>query len=119
MLLRISLACCLASAALARPPQFTQLAPRRPASLCFVPPTGALLWSDPATWPGGVPGPGDCARVQVGMTVYLDTSTAALGGLEVGGQLIVLCGDYTITSDWIQVTGLLEVGGYGPSVYWP
>jgi len=120
MLLRISIACCLASAVLALPqhqpsqaPHAPSQAPDAPARMCVVPPVGASLWSDPASWPAGVPAAGELAEINAGTTMYLDTSTAALGGLIVGGRLVMLCGDHTITSDWIQVTGVLEIGSYG------
>ena len=107
MFLRLSLTCTLASLALALPPQDTQ-GPLQPGvSPCFVPPPGAARWSDPASWPGGVPGPGDCVTIPIGTTMYLDTSTAPLGGLSVQGGLVMLGGDFTIRADWIQVTGLL------------
>ncbi|MDP6409326.1 MAG: G8 domain-containing protein [Planctomycetota bacterium] len=113
MFLRIFLLCSLASPALALRRPYTQLPLQDRVSPCFIPPPGAALWSDPASWLAGVPGPGDCVTIQVGTTMYLDTSSAALGGLSVQGELVMLCGDYTITSDWIQVTGLLKVGDYG------
>ena len=114
MLLRLFLACSLASASLALPPSQVSVPQQDALSLCFVPPPGAARWSDPMSWPGGsVPGAGDCATIPVGTTMFLDTSTESLGGLSIQGDLIMLCGDYTITADWIQVKGLLQIGTYG------
>ena len=108
MFCRLFIACTLASTAPALPAQRTQAPPQRPTAACLVTPRDAALWSDPASWPGGVPGPGACVTIPVGTTMYLDSSTAALGGLSVHGELIMLCGNHTITADWIQVGGLLR-----------
>jgi len=51
--------------------------------------------------------------IPAGTTMVLDTSTASLGGLSIQGELSTRCGDHTLTSDWIQVLGLLEIGSYG------
>jgi len=112
MMLRFLLVCFLASSALAHPPRQHQLAPHSALTRCFSTPPGARRWSEPGSWQGGVPGPGECVTIPAGTTMYLDTSTAALGGLCIEGELIVLCGNHTISADWIQVLGLFEIGNY-------
>lgn len=84
--------------------------PQRALSPCPVPPPGAALWSDPASWGGSVPQAGECATIPAGQTIYLDVSTARLGGLDVQGELIFLCRRLTLRADWILVTGSLQVG---------
>ena len=45
-------------------------------------------WSDPGTWGGGVPGPGDAVTIPDGRTVTVDTAARA-GSVDVaeGGML--------------------------------
>ncbi len=81
--------------------------------VCYAFPLNANLWSDPASWTGGVPGAGQVAHIPPGTTIYLDQDTASLEGIEVQGTLIFLCKDLDVTADWIRVTGRLEVGTPG------
>ncbi|MDQ4124916.1 MAG: transmembrane domain-containing protein [Actinomycetota bacterium] len=68
------------------------------------------MWSDPATWGGEMPGRGDTVLIASGSHVVLDTSTPALGGLQVDGTLSFAPKDLELTSDWIVVHGRLRVG---------
>ncbi len=79
---------------------------------CVSPPIGATLWSNPASWPGGVvPGPGACESIPVGTTMYLDVATTApLAELEIHGTLIVPCGTHTLQASNILVMGSLLAG---------
>lgn len=71
---------------------------------------GCLLWSDPATWGGAVPGPGDDVVVPAGSTILLDQDTAALGGLTIDGTLRFARADRALSADWILVHGTLAIG---------
>lgn len=109
MILRIALVCLLASTTFAAPsPQ--KLAPHSALNRCLRVPHGGKRWSDPASWPAGVPVDGDCVTIPAGTSMFLDASTARLGGLSIEGELTFLCGDFTLTADWIHVLGKLEVG---------
>jgi len=74
-----------------------------------VAPTG-LLWSDPATWGGAVPGDGDDVVIAHGMDVLLDIDSASLGGLTINGSLEFDRADLELTAEWIMVHGELRVG---------
>ena len=70
-------------------------------------------WSDPKTWGGEVPKDGDYVEIEAGKTVTLDTHTARLKGLAVLGTLRTVDGadvDVSITSDFVAVEGVLEIG---------
>ena len=74
-------------------------------------PTAVLRWSDPATWPNRVlPAEGAQVLVPKGATMLLDTSTASLGSLRVEGTLRFDEKDVTLQSQWIVVSGALEIG---------
>ena len=62
-------------------------------------------WSNPATWGGSVPGPGQNVTIPAGMTVTLDTDTASLGILEVNGVLEFARKDLNLTAHHILVQG--------------
>lgn len=82
-----------------------------PQAPCPRPPKGAAFWSDPGSWPSGtVPKAGECRTIPAGTTLYLDVSSAPLGGLDVQGELVFLCRNLVLTADWIRVAGRLEVG---------
>ncbi len=69
------------------------------------------LWSQASTWPSGAPPvDGECATIAPNDTVYLDVSTAKLGGLDVQGRLVFINSDLALTADWIRVGGSLEIG---------
>lgn len=73
----------------------------RPASVA-----GAKPWSDPGTWPEGVPGPGDVAVVT--RRVVLDTDARVAGvTVEPGGELIF----QPTASRKLQSTGNVVVKG--------
>lgn len=73
-------------------------------------PTTAQPWSDPATWGGRVPAQGDTVTIPAGKAVLLDVSPPALAGLEIDGSLVFDERDLNLTSDWIAVFGLFQVG---------
>jgi cell migration-inducing and hyaluronan-binding protein len=73
-------------------------------------PVAPEAWSDPATWGGELPGAGELVTVPAGKRVLLDVSPPALAGLTVDGELIFDRRDLTLTTEWIVVTGLLQVG---------
>lgn len=76
-------------------------------------PTG-VLWSNPASWESGVPTDGDNVTIPAGVTMLLDTDTAALGDLRIEGSLEFLDEqDLTLTADSVRVTGGLHVGSPG------
>ena len=76
------------------------------------PPVGSLLrWSDPGTWPSGqVPAAGDSVVIPAGLRVRLDTSPPPLHSLTVAGDLVLGDRDIDLTTGWILVDGLLQVG---------
>ncbi|GMG84204.1 hypothetical protein LNKW23_34180 [Paralimibaculum aggregatum] len=60
-------------------------------------------WSDPATWGGALPGPGDVVVIEAGRTVLLDTDVA-LAGLMVHGTLVAEDSrDLALATDWMMV----------------
>jgi hypothetical protein len=62
-------------------------------------------WSDPATWGGAPPGPGDTVRIPAGRTVLLDAD-ATVAGIEVGGTLLVEdARDIALETDWMLLRG--------------
>ncbi|MBR10874.1 MAG: hypothetical protein CMP48_24750 [Rickettsiales bacterium] len=69
-----------------------------------------LLWSDPDTWGGTKPVSGDEVTIQEGLTVILDENSPDLGGLTIKGALLFDEKDIELTSEWIVVEGLLQVG---------
>jgi hypothetical protein len=71
---------------------------------------GCLLWSDPATWGGAVPGPGDDVDIAADRAILLDQDSAALGGLTIDGTLRFARADLALTADWIMVHGTLAIG---------
>jgi hypothetical protein len=68
------------------------------------------LWSDPATWGGRVPQNGEYVEIAAGTVVTLDTNTAALSGLRIEGELKAASKDVALTSEFIIVQGLFEIG---------
>ncbi|MEQ9164983.1 MAG: G8 domain-containing protein, partial [Fulvivirga sp.] len=69
------------------------------------------LWSDVATWGDvGKPVAGQEVIIPEGVTIVLDENTPALGGLDIKGSLIFMDKDLELTSEWILVEGLLQVG---------
>lgn len=81
--------------------------PPPPPEVC---PSGAPRWSDPATWPNGVPTDGADVTIDADQTVALDTNTAALGSLTIVGTLTVCRQDIDLRSDWVMVHGTLRAG---------
>jgi len=73
-------------------------------------PEGAERWSDPASWPAGVPVAGAAVEIPEGVHIALDTNTAPLAGLTVNGTLSFCRQDVALTADWILLTGELHVG---------
>lgn len=62
-------------------------------------------WSDPATWGGQVPGPGETVFIEEGRTILLDTDVE-VGGLMIHGDLIVEdVRDLSLSADWVMVMG--------------
>ena len=70
------------------------------------------LWSDPATWPdGAVPVEGAAVTISIDMDVVLDVSPPALRSLTVDGKLSFSNeADLELTTEWISLTGELEIG---------
>lgn len=67
------------------------------------------VWSDPASWSGGVPAEGVAVTIPKGRTVFLDTHIAP-ASLTVNGSLICSDKDVAITTRWIMVHGLMQCG---------
>jgi len=66
-----------------------------------------LLWSDPATWPGGkVPGKGDAVMIGRDMDVVLDVDPPALRSLTIDGKLSFSDKiDIGLETEWIYLRG--------------
>lgn len=76
-------------------------------------PVDALRWSDPATWQSfGISKPvvGDEVTIPAGKTVLLDESPPALKGIFVEGALHFAEQDILLTTDYIIVKGLFQIG---------
>lgn len=74
------------------------------------PGSGALLWSDPTTWGGSLPAAGEQVSIPAGTHILLDVNPPALAGLNVQGTLEFAEQDLNLTTDWILVQGLLQIG---------
>ena len=72
--------------------------------------TTVQRWSDPATWGGAVPMAGQKVTIPSGAKVLLDTDTPSLGGLMVDGTLRFARKDLALTSRYVMVHGILQVG---------
>ena len=70
------------------------------------------LWSDSSTWSGGdVPQAGDIVTIGRGLDVVLDVSPPELSGVNVQGKLSFSNdADLELTTEWITLTGELEIG---------
>lgn len=69
-------------------------------------------WSDPATWGGALPGPGDVVVIEEGRTVLLDAD-AEVAGVMVHGTLLVEDGrDLALETGWLMAMcgGEFQVG---------
>ncbi len=73
----------------------------------------AARWSDPATWGGQVPAAGEVVTVPAGTAILMDVSPPALGGLRVDGTLVFDRRHLDLTTDWLIVTGYMQVGTAG------
>lgn len=62
-------------------------------------------WSDPATWGGTLPGPGDLVTIEAGRTVLLDTDATVAGLLVQGTLLAADSRDLALTAGWMLVAG--------------
>lgn len=71
------------------------------------------LWSDPGTWGGRLPRPGETVVIPPGGRVLLDTSPPPLAGLQVDGLLWFDDGDLTLTMEWLMVRGEFRIGAPG------
>ncbi len=67
-------------------------------------PADALRWSDPRTWGGTVPRPGQAVTVDAGRTLIVDQDLD-LGSLHIKGKVIVQRRDVSIGAEWILVEG--------------
>ena len=67
-------------------------------------------WSDPSTWGGSVPGPGDVVTIAANQKVLLDVSPPELGGLMVEGELQFANKDLELRTEYILVMGRFAVG---------
>jgi hypothetical protein len=84
----------------------TTAAPAAPTSSAGRATVAGKPWSDPKTWPGGVPGPGDVAKVSG--TVVLDTDARVAGvAVAPGGRLVFDPG----ASHRLESTGNVVVQG--------
>ncbi|SMD36377.1 Right handed beta helix region [Reichenbachiella faecimaris] len=69
------------------------------------------LWSDPNTWgEEGKPVAGDEVVIPKEKLILLDENTPELGGLTIEGLLTFDRQDLSLTSKWIVVNGILQVG---------
>ncbi len=69
-----------------------------------------LLWSNPTTWGGTLPGAGATVVIPAGRTIVLDTDTASLGALDVQGTLTFANRDLALTAASVKVSGTFNVG---------
>lgn len=70
-----------------------------------------MLWSDPLTWaPENKPVAGDEVTIPENIHIILDENTPELGGLIINGTLEFAEMDLELTSEWIVINGLLEIG---------
>jgi hypothetical protein len=69
-------------------------------------------WSNPATWSGNrVPAADDIVMIASGRTVLLDTATARLGGLWVGGRLdLADQNGVLLNSRFVIISGTVQAG---------
>ncbi|MEM7708493.1 MAG: G8 domain-containing protein [Pseudomonadota bacterium] len=69
-------------------------------------------WSDPASWPGGVPGTGENVTIPAGQLITLDVSPPPLGSLDIMGTLAFADQDLRLEVARIMIHngGALEVG---------
>jgi hypothetical protein len=67
--------------------------------------SGALRWSDPATWGGAKPVEGGRAVVPAGTTILLDEQPPRLAAIEVRGTLVVADRPMTIRTGSLLVHG--------------
>jgi cell migration-inducing and hyaluronan-binding protein len=72
--------------------------------------SAATAWSDPATWGGVLPPAGAQVVIPPGRAVVLDVDAPPLAGLHIQGALYFADRDVRLTSTWIMVNGLLQVG---------
>lgn len=84
--------------------------PTNPSAPAPAPKPTELLWSNPATWGGTLPGAGATVVIPVGRAIILDTSTASLGALDIQGTLTFADRDVSLTAASIKVSGALNVG---------
>jgi G8 domain len=68
------------------------------------------LWSNPATWGGSPPGDGAHVVIPQGRRIVLDTNPPRLASLTVNGVLSFGPRDLALTTGWIMVHGMLEIG---------
>jgi len=73
-------------------------------------PADASRWSDPASWPAGVPVAGADVEIPAGTHIALDTDTAPLAGLTINGMLSFCRQDVSLTANWILLSGELHIG---------
>lgn len=73
-------------------------------------PAGVDRWSDPSSWPEGVPIAGSAVEIPEGTHIALDVDTATLAGLTINGTLSFCRQDLVLTADWILLTGELHIG---------
>ena len=63
------------------------------------------LWSDPSTWPNGVPGPNSIVEIDSHQMILLDVN-ADIKNLRIKGKLIAdQSSDLSLSSNWIMVEG--------------
>lgn len=67
-------------------------------------------WSDPDTWGGSVPQDGDYVEIAESVRVTLDTDTASLSGLRIQGELVAADKDVALTSEFVVIEGLFQIG---------
>ena len=72
--------------------------------------SGPTLWSDPATWGGLLPEPGDSVHIPVGIDLILDVSPKPLAELIVDGQLTFEDTPLRLGVDHVSVKGVFQLG---------
>jgi hypothetical protein len=70
-----------------------------------------MFWSDPDTWgTNGKPQEGDEVIIPADRRIIVDESPPPLRGIRVEGKLEFDRKDLQLTSDWILISGVLEIG---------
>ncbi len=86
----------------------------KPKAAPSVPTQTNIRWSDPAAWPGGkLPQAGEVVTIPTGTAMLLDISPPPLAGLMIQGSLVLDQRDLKLHTNWIMLSGRLEIGVAG------